>query len=98
MTVSRSLVLALALVLLAGCHKKPAPTDDKRSAAGEVLEGSTSDDMIPLEQLQSKPPLLKPSASPTTPEEIDDAEAASEDGGPATAVPDSATPAPASGN
>lgn len=47
---------ALALVLaLAACGSDgPSPDSDSRQAEGEVLEGSISDDMIPLDQLRSR--------------------------------------------
>jgi hypothetical protein len=67
----RSLVLIVPLALLAGCHK--SAENDKRSATGEVLEGTTSDAMIPLGQLTSQPPLLPHQGkSPTTPEQAVD--------------------------
>ena len=52
--------LALAL-LLAACGKQ-APADDSRSASGEVLEGTISDAMLPLDRVQSEPPLEDPEA------------------------------------
>lgn len=100
LAVPRSIVLVLPLVLLAGCHKQ-APKNDRRSASGEVLEGTTSDAMLPLGQLTSQPPLLPPSKKPTTPEAAADkgepAAAASEaPAGDATAAPiPTPTPAPA---
>lgn len=50
-------ILALA-VLAAGCTQEAAaPTEQGGEAAGEVLGGSISDAMIPLEQLESQAPL-----------------------------------------
>lgn len=50
-------ILALA-VLAAGCTQEAAaPTEQGGEAAGEVLGGSISDAMIPLEQLESRAPL-----------------------------------------
>jgi hypothetical protein len=55
------LVLALApLALLAGCNEKPA--NDSRAASGEVLEGTISDAMLPIDRVRSEPPLEDPDA------------------------------------
>lgn len=63
---ARLLIIVLPVLLLAGCggHKKQAT--DKRTASGEVLQGTISDSMLPLAQVTSQPPRLKvqPSASP----------------------------------
>ena len=64
MTRSRSLALCLPLALLAACGDEPAGDDDGRSASGEVLEGTASDAMLPLDQLRSEPPLLQPERAP----------------------------------
>ena len=55
------LVLPL-LALLAACGDAAiAPDDDAaRAASGEVLEGSISDEMLPLEDLRSQPPVAPP--------------------------------------
>ena len=55
------LVLPL-LALLAACGDAAiAPDDDAaRAASGEVLEGSISDEMLPLEDLRSQPPVAAP--------------------------------------
>jgi hypothetical protein len=52
-------LLALALVLLlAACEDKPAASTEQGGAAsGEILAGSVSDAMIPLDQLTSEAPL-----------------------------------------
>jgi hypothetical protein len=64
----RLLSLLVPLVSLGACHK--APKNDQRSASGEVLQGTTSDAMIPLGQLTSQPPLLLAQGkAPTTPEQ-----------------------------
>lgn len=52
------------LALLAACGDEPADDGDGRSASGEVLEGTISDAMLPLDQLQSEPPLLQPERAP----------------------------------
>jgi hypothetical protein len=72
----RSLALLLPLALLAGCHK-PAK-NDQRSASGEVLQGTISDAMLPLDTLKSQPPLLAPSQQKSTPEGVEDAASAAE--------------------
>ena len=93
----RSLALLLPLVLLAGCHK--SAKNDQRSASGEVLQGTTSDAMLPLDSLKSQPPLLAPSEQKSTPEGVEDTASGVEDVTSETsAVPEAdaeATPAPA---
>jgi len=50
----------LPLVLaLAACGGDPAPSADGASASGEVLEGSISDAMLPLDSVQSQSPPLE---------------------------------------
>jgi hypothetical protein len=78
------LALAVAPVLLAGCNDQPAANDD-RTASGQVLEGSISDAMIPLERLKSQPPLARAQAAPAAAEEgaaEDPAAEAASDAGP----------------
>ena len=54
----RAACLALALLATAACTEQPgAPAEQGGAAAGEVLGGSISDAMIPLEQLESQAPL-----------------------------------------
>ncbi|GGD58143.1 hypothetical protein GRI62_01660 [Erythrobacter arachoides] len=54
---SRPLVLT-ALLLLAACgDDAPATDEGGREASGEVLEGSISDAMLPIEDVRSQPPL-----------------------------------------
>ncbi len=63
-------VLAPAL-LLAGCSDWfAAPVAEGGEASGEVLPGSVSDAMIPLEQLDSEAPLAPRQEGPTA-EELD---------------------------
>lgn len=59
------MVLAVALALPAcQAEKKPA---SQRAAGGEVLPGSVSDAMLPLDTLRSQPPLApRPTASART--------------------------------
>lgn len=49
-------VLALAL-LLAACGGEKETAKGDRSAEGEILEGSASDAMLPLDTVRSQPPL-----------------------------------------
>ena len=43
----------MPLALLAACGDDAAEDGDGRSASGEVLEGTASDAMLPLDQLRS---------------------------------------------
>ncbi len=90
------LFLALApLTLLAACGDGPG--DDAGVASGEVLEGTISDSMLPLDTVRSQPPLAEPRAVTRTSDDGGEApegeagDAADEDGG--TAPPEEATPA-----
>jgi hypothetical protein len=67
----RARLCALALALLAaGCEDQAtAPAEEGAAAAGEVLAGSVSDAMIPLEQLESQAPLAPRQGPP--PSDID---------------------------
>ena len=67
MTFVRSTILLAALSLLAACHGS-SPKGDRRSASGEVLQGSVSDAMLPLDKLKSQGPMLAPSEEKSTPE------------------------------
>ena len=72
MTRLRSLLLLLPALALTACNNS-GPKNDKRSATGEVLQGTTTDAMIPLGELTSSPPLLPPtSKGPATPEQAAD--------------------------
>jgi hypothetical protein len=83
----------LPLVLLAGCDK--SAENDERSASGEVLQGTISDAMLPLDKLQSKPPLLAPTARAKPAEDTEDAASGETDATEATSgePDDEATPA-----
>lgn len=59
MTRTRLLLPLATAALLAGCGEEPA-SDDGRAASGEVLEGTISDAMLPLDTLRSQPPLIAP--------------------------------------
>lgn len=54
MTKARYLAVALLLVL-SGCHK--AQPEKQGQAGGEILPGSASDAMLPLDSVTSQPPL-----------------------------------------
>lgn len=61
MTVKRLILALPALALLAACGGD-APADDGRAASGEVLEGTISDEMLPVDRVRSEPPLEDPEA------------------------------------
>ena len=52
--IARPLLAAVLLVALAACDQKG---EERAGAAGEILEGSVSDAMIPVDQLRTEPPL-----------------------------------------
>jgi hypothetical protein len=55
------LFLALApIAFLAACGGDSASETDGRAASGEVLEGTISDAMLPLDTVHSQPPLAEP--------------------------------------
>jgi hypothetical protein len=64
LALTRFLAPLVPLALLAACGEEPAADGDGRSASGQVLEGSISDDMLPLDKVQSEPPLLAPEKAP----------------------------------
>ncbi|MDD3799143.1 MAG: hypothetical protein PHE36_08200 [Novosphingobium sp.] len=84
-------ILALSpAVLLAACGDDASRKEDGRTAAGEVLEGSISDAMIPLDQLKSQAPLAGPDKTAASAgADAADGEAGAEDG--ATPATDAAT-------
>lgn len=62
MSIRPALLIAAPLLLgLSACGDDGEPTveDDGREASGEVLEGTISDEMLPLDQVRSQPPLLE---------------------------------------
>lgn len=66
-----ALTLAPLSLLTAACDDQAATTaQEGEAAAGEVLPGSISDAMIPLEQLESQAPL-----APRQPVPVDDIDA-----------------------
>ena len=66
----RALLFALPLALAACDQQAAAPAEQGGAASGEVLPGSISDAMIPLEQLDSQAPLA-PRQVRTVGEDID---------------------------
>lgn len=86
-------------LLLAACgsETEDVPVDDDRAAEGEVLGGSISDAMIPLDQLKSQsPPLREDPASGDGEASASDAQAAPTQGEtdePGEAEPAAAQPA-----
>ena len=85
--------LAVLIPLLAACDSTAPMADDEanRAATGEVLEGSISDAMLPLQDLRSQPPVAAP-----LPGEVVAAPAGSETAAPGDTVSaeaDGATPA-----
>lgn len=63
---ARPMAAAALALLLAACGGGSGE-DDERTASGEVLEGSISDEMLPLDQVTSQPPPLEiePTSRPT---------------------------------
>lgn len=58
----RMICLVAPALLLGACGDDSIDvSDDGREASGEVLEGSISDAMLPLEELRSQAPLVEPS-------------------------------------
>jgi hypothetical protein len=76
-TAKRLLIALSPLLLLAACGKE-APVDDSRSASGEVLEGTVSDAMLPLDTVKSEPPFEDPVAARKVQEAAADAPAAAD--------------------
>ncbi len=59
-------------VSLTACGENaPERADDAREAEGEVLGGSISDDMLPLDQLQSQSPPIREERTVTVTENDD---------------------------
>lgn len=70
---------------LAGCGQ--SETTEKAGAGGEILPGSASDAMLPLDTVRSQPPLAPPTAVSSARAGDDD-----EAGAPSTAASDEAAP------
>lgn len=87
------IALLPALALLAACgDQTPERADDAREAEGEVLGGTISDEMLPLDQLRSQSPTLRD--APSTP--VEDGQADAGDSADADDGAAPAQPAPAS--
>jgi hypothetical protein len=56
----RRILIATVLpaLLLGGCNQKSA--QGATTVSGQVLQGSTSDDMLPADSLTSQPPIMAP--------------------------------------
>lgn len=62
MSMIRTLAAAAPLLLaISACGDEPAvdTQDDGREASGEVLEGTISDAMLPVDQVRSQAPLVE---------------------------------------
>lgn len=80
-------VLASIFAIAACSGQTPDRSDDEREAEGEVLGGSISDAMLPLDQLKSQSPPIREAPAPSTDNEADDAETGSETDGADNAPP-----------
>ena len=85
MTEKRIFLALTALALLAACGEEPA--DEGAGAQGEVLEGTISDAMLPLDRVQSEPPLEDPEAFAEAQEKAAAQAPGGEGGGEADAEP-----------
>lgn len=84
-------VSLLSLTLLAGCGSEQKKDKTAGTAGGEILPGSTSDAMLPLDTVRSQPPLApKVEGSGKA-----DDKASDEPAGDATEQAPAETPAPA---
>ena len=91
----KRLFLALAPVaLLASCGGE---ADEEGTASGEVLEGTISDAMLPVDRVRSEPPLENPEAFAEARAGVEgEGEAPDDEGEAADADVDAADEAPAS--
>lgn len=93
----RLLILAIPALTLAACNS--GTEENGGTASGEVLEGTISDAMLPLDTLTSQPPIAKPepaagSSSAASDAASDGAEEADDESGEAApAAAATATPA-----
>ncbi|MGX7953679.1 hypothetical protein ACWPM1_14095 [Tsuneonella sp. HG249] len=88
-------LLCLPLLALTGCGDNAGAEGERKTAAGEVLGGTISDEMLPLDTVTSQSPPLREEAGSGT-DAIDGSTAPPRDteGGPGEPPRDSA-PAPA---
>jgi len=98
MTVKRPFLALPVLALLAGCGGDAPAGDDSRAASGEVLEGTISDAMLPVDRVRSEPPLEDPEAHARVRSAADGAAGAGEtaegEDGAEAEQPGAASPAP----
>lgn len=59
------------VLLLSACGEEPASETegDNREASGEVLEGTISDEMLPVDEVRSQAPLAAPDPATSGPSE-----------------------------
>lgn len=84
----RRFLIALPIALLAACGDKPEQAAGATS--GQILPGSTSDDMLPVDTITSQPPMMGPEpakASPVASGSAAPSEAASEEAAAETPAP-----------
>lgn len=66
MTIKRAALCLLVIPMLAACGDEPATApvvaEDSRDAEGDVLPGSITDDMVPLDRLTSTSPAARETA------------------------------------
>ena len=75
--IDKRLLLAMpAFALLAACGGEAPTGNDSRAASGEVLEGTISDEMLPVDRARSEPPLEDPEAFAKARSAADGADAA----------------------
>ena len=88
----KHLFLALpAFALLAACGGDAPAGNDSRAASGEVLEGTISDAMLPVDRVRSEPPLEDPEAFAKARSAADGDEGADTPDGDASAATDAET-------
>ncbi|MFM5922820.1 MAG: hypothetical protein ACKOPG_01370 [Novosphingobium sp.] len=85
-------LVALALLTLTACGKGDDKAKGAGKAEGEILPGSTSDAMIPVDQIKSQPPLAPKAEGSDKPD--DKGKPAAKAAKPASSAPaDEAAPA-----
>lgn len=65
MSIRQTIAIAAPLLLaLSACEDEPEVTveNDGREATGEVLEGTISDEMLPIDEVRSQAPLAEEAA------------------------------------
>ncbi len=97
-----SALLAVSLFALAACGGEaevPAESDDSATATGDVLGGSISDAMLPLDEVRSQSPSAPRRVTAPASEGSDQAASAAEtpeaEAAPAAPAPEVAPPPPA---